>query len=500
MEESNHHRLRRRDVLVPLLFLPFAACSGGGGQALPQPTPTLPTRRLNAIQLENLQPGDGSWLATRSGSGHIVGYTSTPSVAKGENIDFMVSVAPEQSYSVSIFRMGWYGGAGGRLMLTAGPFAGQTQPQPTTDPATRMVSCQWKPSYSLVIPGSWTDGIYIAKLTNDAGFEHAIRFLVRDDSRAATFLYQQPILTYQAYNTFPSGALDGKNLYIGYVNGIGSFANRSLKVSLDRPVGIADDKWAAGAGLFWERSWERFLVSWAERVGWDMTYSTDLDTHLRPWRLTQFRGVLSAGHNEYWTTEMLNAWFAARDRGVNLAFFGSNAAYWRVILEPSADGRPNRVIRCAKDPAIDPQTIKFRELGRPEQQLIGIQYSDSHFPDYTDFVVTASSNWAYADTSLKDGDKIPNLVGYEVDALDHRYPQPQSLSYSTLGISPFFSTRSNASLYQALSGAWVFATGTLGWSFGLDHPTLADTRIQRITNNILTKYAGVPPNIAHPPS
>jgi len=48
------------------------------------------------------------------------------------------------------------------------------------------------------------------------------------------------------------------------------------------------------------------------------------------------------------------------------------------------------------------------------------------------------------------------------------------------------------STYQAASGAWVFATGTLSWNWGLDDYghgyNVVDSRLQRITSNILNQF------------
>src|SRR5207249_987376 len=54
----------------------------------------------------------------------------------------------------------------------------------------------------------------------------------------------------------------------------------------------------------------------------------------------------------------------------------------------------------------------------------------------------------------------------------------------------------NSSVYQALSGAWVFAAGTIEWSWALDNyggRNLADARIQITTANVLNRFVGNPP-------
>src|SRR5207249_5731797 len=109
----------------------------------------------------------------------------------------------------------------------------------------------------------------------------------------------------------------------------------------------------------------------------------DVDTHSNGSRLLRYRGFLEVGHDEYWTRQMYDAVVAARDAGVNLAFFSANPIYWQVRLEPSSRGMPNRVMDCYKDAAVDPvsdpslKTIKWRDpsVNRPEQTLVGVQYT-----------------------------------------------------------------------------------------------------------------------------
>ena len=60
----------------------------------------------------------------------IEGYCSKQSVKAGEKMDIFVSTKPVARFTIEIFRMGYYGGAGARLMTTLGPFEGKTQPVP----------------------------------------------------------------------------------------------------------------------------------------------------------------------------------------------------------------------------------------------------------------------------------------------------------------------------------------------------------------------------------
>src|SRR5205809_7108392 len=370
-----------------------------------------------------------------------------------------------------------------------------------------MIESLRTPAFTLATHTSCTSGVYLALLTNAEMFQNYIVFVVRDDSRVAPLLYQQPVTTYQAYNDYPFDNATGKSLY-GY-NSYGATTvtggTNAAKVWFDRPY-LGD-----GTGIDWGASvfsGEINFVRWMEKSGYDVTYSTDIDTHTDGGRLLNYRGFLSVGHDEYWSKPMYDAVIAARDAGVNLAFIGANAVFWQVRFEPSSSGVPNRVLVCYRDATLDPiadpslKTVYWRDppVNRPEQTLIGVQYTNG-VPwnnGYAPYVVTNSGNWVYAGTGFKDGDSVPGIVGYEADRSFSQYPQANAVSgtYTLLSQSPFpgpsgTADYSNSSVYQAPSGAWVFGAGTSNWSLALDNfsgSNLVDPRIQQTTANILDRF------------
>ena len=464
--------------------------------------PLIPAWGQNPIVVENQNPGSTNWNLSNSGSdavGQIKGYASAASINKGESITFFVSVNPAQTFTIDVYRLGWYGGAGGRLMQHVDALQGTQQETCPTDPTLGTIVCAWNPSFTLAVPDTWTSGIFVAVLTNAAGFQNYIVFVVRDDSRTADLLYQLGVNTLQAYNNWPNDSKTGKSLYDYNSFGAKTITGtaRAAKVSFDRPY--RDD---GSGGLFYWQLWDLHLIHWLEKNGYDVAYSTDLDTHLNGSRLLSFKGFMSAGHNEYWSKPMYDNVQAARDNGVNLAFFGANAIYWQVRYEPSAAGVPNRILVCYKDPSIDPvqgstATVQWRDplLNRPEQALMGVQFSDENGSQNFPYVVTNSSSWVYGNTDFTDGSSVPGIVGYEWDRFDSNYPPPPAVagSWTLLGNSATVTDAgsadsSNSSIYQAQSGAWVFATGTMSWSSGLSASGLADPRIQQATTNVLNRF------------
>jgi len=456
----------------------------------------------NVIVAENAQPGSTGWIAgsliADDVTGQIKGYAGATSVRQGGTITLFVTVHPAQTYSMDVYRLGWYAGRGGRQRLHLA-LDGAPQPPCPSDPVTGLIACDWAPSYQLTIPDDWTSGVYLALLTNAAGYQNYVMFVVRDD-RPAPFLYQQSIATDEAYNNYPADGQTGKSLY--QHNSYGAITvggdTRAVKVSFDRPhTGYGFNQWDAIN-----------FIRWIERSGYDVTYSTDLDTHENGAELLRHRALLSVGHDEYWSKEMFDAAEAARDGGVSLAFFSSDALSWQVRFEPSSAGVPDRVMVCYREPSIDPvfgptTTTLWRRapVNRPGQPLRGVDFSSFVDPgNNVPYVVTNSSHWVYTGTGFHDGDVVPGIVGYEMDRYIPELPAPNTTDWTLLSRSPYTdlhgrSDYSNASIYQAPSGAWVFSSGTESWSWALDGfaRNLSDTRIQTVTSNLLNAFLVGPP-------
>lgn len=423
----------------------------------------------------------------------IRGYADQTSVNRGGTIRFHIGTA-RPTYSLEVYRMGWYGGAGGRLLHTATNLPGQNPPVPTPQPGTGLIAANWPVSYTLQTGTDWVSGIYLVKLISSAGEVAYIPFVLRDDGDPADIVYQVPFTTYQAYNKW-----GGKSLYDYQSPG-----GRAYKVSFDRPY----DNWD-GAGLFFEGDYN--MVRWLESQGYDVTYVSSLDVEANPSAFTGRKVFLSNFHDEYWSMQMRANLTAARDAGLHLAFFDSNNIYWQVRFEPSASSVPNRVMVCYKDASLDPMsatnpsltTVTFRDppVNQPENALLGIMFE--HLFDYGSsypWVVTNASHWIYAGTGLQNGQTIPGLVGYEYDRVFNNGLTPpglQVLSNSPVVNADGVQSTANGTIYQAPSGALVFSAGTNYWPWKLDDNEYqnhgADARVQRMTINLLNTMIGGPP-------
>jgi hypothetical protein len=457
----------------------------------------------NPIVAENQQSGSAQWQIPNAGfqvaddvDNQIKGYASAVSVNKGETLSFSVTVNPAQTFTIAIYRMGWYGGLGGRLMLQTPSISGiQEPPCPMVDASTMLVACSWSSSYTLAVPTSWTDGIYFAVLSNAQGYQNYVFFVLRDDARQAGLLHLTPVNTWEAVNKY-----GGKSLYeYNSTNTV-----RAYEVSFDRPD--------AGDGSWDYFAWDVYLNRWLEQQGYDVTYSTDLDAEINPSRLRSVKGVLIPGDSAYWTRGMYDAAEAAREAGVSLGFMGATNIHWQARYEDSPGGVANRVLVCYKssDPPnpLDPITAsnpgltttewRLAPVNRPEQSLIGIQFTSqagTGWDNTVPYVVTNSTNWVYANSGLSNGTRIAGLVGYEADRLWQEFPRvaSQGQTFAVVANSPYTSTAGyadahNAAIYQALSGAWVFASGSHSWVWGLSRPNYVNAGIQQTTTNILNRF------------
>lgn len=457
---------------------------------------------LNPIQIENSNPGTPGWndFTPVLQDNALSGYGSKISVNHGDSIDFYVTTTAP-SFTIDIFRTGYYGGVGARKITSLGSFPGVQQPVPAPDKVTGMISCNWTKTTTLTVPSTWVTGVYLAKLTASTGNSSFIFFVVRDDGGHEALDFQTSVTTYQAYNLW-----GGISLYDNQTDkSVYPYAH-ATKVSFDRPFRPGDSN-GAGHYFFFEYK----FVYWAESQGYDLTYTTDVDTDTNVNPLTNHKAFLSVGHDEYWSAGMRNNVQNAINAGVNVGFFSANAMYWQIRFEPDTAGNPDRVEVGYKDFATDPNsgagpdpmwnvnnaivTTNWRAdpVNLPENGLIGVMFEDQDNQSYP-YVVQNSANWVYAGTGFSDGSSVPGVVGYEYDKVWNNGASPAGLT--VLSNSPVVGAEvgnsySNSTLYTAPSGARVFAGGTIEWGWGLANiqgNTAANAGFQQMTTNILNNF------------
>src|SRR5688572_17062411 len=142
------------------------------GAAAAMVTRTSGAAGSDLIRKENSEPGTTEWILTntridpktRYRCPWIEGYCSRTSVRRGESIEFKVSTNPPSTIVIDIYRMGYYGGKGGRHVQSLGPFQGSAQPDPPVG-QDRLRECSWKTTLRFTIPANWQSGVYLAKLS-----------------------------------------------------------------------------------------------------------------------------------------------------------------------------------------------------------------------------------------------------------------------------------------------------------------------------------------------
>ena len=463
-------------------------------------TPLLYGDTSNPIQKENSLPGTPGWdhFSASKRQDLLSGFGSSTSVNHGDSISFYVTTTAP-SFTIDIYRTGYYQGIGARLVQSLGRFPGVRQAIPPPDPVTGMIACSnWVSATTLQIPFSWVTGIYLAKLTSTTGNSSFIFFVVRNDGGKEDILFQASVNTYQAYNQWGGTSLYGNSTDLSVYP-----YKYATKVSFDRPFDPAVDK---GAGQYLQ--FEYVFVYWMESQGYDVSYTTDIDTDQGTEPIAHHKAFLSVGHDEYWSRAMRTNVQNAIDAGIHVGFFGSNTMFWQIRYESNAAGVPNRVevgykyfafSRSAPGP--DPEwgvnnsivTTLWRDpvINEPENGIVGIMYEGE---GATSYVVQNPSNWVYANTGFVEGSSVPGIVGYEYDKIWNNGFTPPGLillSDSPLTDSSGANSNANSSIYTAPSGANVFASGSNWWSRGLANVlgyNSANSGIQQATANLLNRF------------
>ncbi len=479
----------------------------------------------NPVACENTKPGNpaSEWDVSGAGSSAIQGFATQMSVNLGETESFKVKTAA-RSYRLDIYRMGYYGGNGARKIATVGPSASLPQSQPSclANATTGLNDCgNWAVSASWAVPAGAVSGIYFAKLVRTdgtTGTSHVF-FVVRNDASHSDLLFQTSDTTWQAYNTY-----GGNSLYVG------SPAGRAYKVSYNRPITTR----GTGAEDFVFNA-EYPMVRFLEANGYDLSYFSGADTDRRGGLLTNHRVFASVGHDEYWSgTQRANV-EAARDAGVNLAFFSGNESFWKTRWENAIDGsgapyrtlvsyketHANAVIDPADPPTWtgtwrDPRFSPPADGGRPENAMTGNIFmvnagtADLQVPAADGRLrlwrgTRAATLAAGATATMGSG-----TVGYEWDEdLDNGARPAGLIDESTTqvgGVQVLLDYGSSygtgnathhLTLYRAASGALVFGAGTVQWSWGLDSSHdrgsgAADVAMKQATVNLFADM-GVQP-------
>jgi hypothetical protein len=483
----------------------------------------------NPVACENELPGAdrSTWEVEGAGDPSIQGFATSMSVDVGQSVSFKIDAATTD-YRIDIYRLGYYGGKGARLVASDVPHTGSNQPACLTQASTGLVDCgNWADSASWAVPGDAVSGVYIAHLVrNDTGGDSQIVFVVRDDASHSDVVLQTSDATWQAYNTY-----GGQSLY-SCTNlcppGNPAAYQGAFKVSYNRPFHTAQDD----SGRSWLFTGAEYpMIRFLEANGYDLSYVSSADVNSRGALLQNHKVFISSGHDEYWSAGQRSSVESARDAGVNLAFFTGNEAFWKTRWEPSIDGSntADRTLVSYKDTHFtqpqdpvawtgtwrDPRFTTPADGVTPENAMTGQSFlvnsgTSRITVPYEDRQLRL---WRNTDaTSLSPGQSLqlaPSSLGYEWDEdADNGFRPPGEfrLSSTTVsGVEVFTDygshTKRNATathsltMYRAPSGALVFGAGTVQWAWGLDDwitGLAPDRNMQQATVNLVADMGAQP--------
>lgn len=504
-------------TLIGSLFSPLAVSAARAAGPCDAPI-------VNAVACENTKAGSpaSEWDVTGAGSSTIQGFATDMSVNLGGRIGFKVDTTAA-SFRIDIYRMGFYGGSGARAITSVTATTARSQPTCLSNAGSGLVDCgNWSESAAWTVPGDAVSGVYIARLVRTsgvAGASHVI-FVVRDDASRSDLVFQTSDTTWQAYNQY-----GGNSLYTG------APAGRAYKVSYNRPVttrGTSPEDSVFNA--------EYPMIRWLEANGYDVSYSSGVDSDRRGGLIRNHKTFLSVGHDEYWSGQQRSQVEAARDAGVNLAFFSGNEVFWKTRWEDAIDGSgtayrtlvsyKETIANARIDPTgvwtgtwRDPRFSPPADGGRPENALTGTSFRVN--------CCTAQmrTTGAFKNLRLWRGTRVAtlaatastqlgtNTLGYEWDDDPDNGFRPAGLlpmSTTTVGgmqvLTDYGSSYGSGSAthslvqYRAASGALVFGAGTVQWSWGLDGThdrgtTTPDPAMAQATVNLFADMGSQPATI-----
>jgi hypothetical protein len=460
------------------------------------------------VQQENARPGSPNWRIPARAHGEIAGYANLVYASVGQRVSLYVSTAAP-AFRVEAYRMGYYRGAGGRLVWSSPDLRGTTQPRCSKTARINLVSCsRWRQSATVTLGPDFLPGDYLFKLISSQGRQSYIPLTVWNPSSHAAYLIKNDVLTWQAWNTY-----GGYNFYGGRESCPPDEyppCSRARVVSFDRPYATGQ-----GAGDF--LGIELPLVSLLEQHGLDVSYATDLTLIEHPDFLLQHRALLSLGHDECWDRRERQAVVAAERRGMNIAFFGASPILRHVRVQRSPLG-PNREVAGYRDSSEDPlnghgnpldvtgNTWASPPANWPEGEFVGDLYSGFLEPNAhpVPFVVADPTAWIFAGTGAHRGTVVRGVIASDVDGFD---PSAHPANLQILGHSPVpvqvaethgwqwggFLYSDMTYYTDPVSKAGVFDSGTNNWIPALAScPGSCPQFVRRVTLNLLHVFGQQP--------
>ncbi len=290
--------------------------------------------------------------------------------------------------------------------------------------------------------GEWPSGLYFARLET-AGRVGFAPFVVAPRrlgvNRVAIVM---PTRTWQAYN-FRDDDGDGESDTWYAMRG-------------DREARLARPFLNRGVPPHF-RAYDLRFLRWLNATGRevDVLAQEDLDGLSGAALARSYRLLVFPGHHEYVTTEEYNAVTAFRDLGGNLAFLSANNFFWKIRVKGTTMTR----------------VAKWRDLGRPEAALLGVQYrANDRGGRKAPWLVrdTPASRWLFAGVRLRNGNEF-STGNVEIDATAPSSP-PRIEVVAEIPDLMGPGLTAQMTYYETAAGAKVFAAGAFSLARNLYEP------------------------------
>jgi hypothetical protein len=192
---------------------------------------------------------------------------------------------------------------------------------------------------------------------------------------------------------------------------------------------------------------------------------------------------------------------AAIAKGVSVGFFSGNAVCGKVLWDEATRSIRRVGVFGPEGGMRDFEAMKSLSHERPyANELIGA-HSCGPVTGGADWVCTKPEHWIYAETGMKQGDRIPGLIGWEYHGDPATIPGLEIVAEGEIQSSPgqLNGGYYTATVYPGPHGNIVFNAATCWWSDGLSAPPGyqspsvyttpkgVDARVQQITSNVLKR-------------
>jgi hypothetical protein len=374
----------------------------------------------------------------------------------------------------------------------------------------------WQPTIRLPIPAEYRSGIYLVRLTNPAGHSELYPIAIETPQAPARVVVLLPWLTrLSAYSHGIREREDSKSLYTGWNGRTYTERLGGRVVAVQRPV----ENYYVDLLLDTMAPLVRFL----EGSGVPVTYATELSVEDDPCTLAGYSVMVFGGHGPEYTSDTLRAAVIHNiAAGVHLLSLASDVFAWRT--EVHHDNLGNTLIEVDKsgpgatEPTNGSESGKwlFRNLTDERGQRLGeeaITFARyfAYVGPKTPYPMTISprravgghedptlmQHWLFAGTNLALGEKIPDVLAGDLDAI---FPASSLPAYKDLvilhsevdwGQDPPV-VPNDMVLLERPNGQLTFHTGTWYVAKVMMSNAPAAPKLRRLVSNALRRMLGAP--------